>query len=258
MAASEGSETVYPPPNTPIRQKFQQPCCPVPPQKPLAPCPMRSFWFDPYLWIHLAGLAALPIFLELCLVGLALGEPLLPVWLEYLLVGGVGIAPVLGMQLFRPFYIFSILAVAVKPENLTPEQRQILSLFKNPQSRWLAIAGAVVLGAVLWPIYRWAPIASPIASAFPQWRFLGLLWAGLAFLLSNVFLQVPLSVLRVMLSREADFAAAEPMAPEQIRQEFAILGWQVKKILPPLAASEPVLPKPENSPAPAADPPLPT
>lgn len=219
---------------------------------------MRSFWFDPYLWIHLAGLAALPIFLELCLVGLALGEPLLPVWLEYLLVGGVGIAPVLGMQLFRPFYIFSILAVAVKPENLTPEQRQILSLFKNPQSRWLAIAGAVVLGAVLWPMYRWAPIASPIASAFPQWRFLGLLWAGLAFLLSNVFLQVPLSVLRVMLSREADFAAAEPMAPERIRQEFAILGWQVQKILPPLAPSEPALPQPENSPTPAADPQLPT
>lgn len=219
---------------------------------------MRSFWFDPYLWIHLAGLAALPIFLELCLVGLAMGEPLLPVWLEYLLVAGVGIAPVLGMQLFRPFYIFSILAVAVKPEHLSPEQGRILSLFRNPQSRWLAIAGAVVLGAVLWPIYRWAPIASPIASSFPQWRFVGLLWAGLAFLFSNVFLQVPLSVLRVMLSSEAQFAAAEPMAPEQIRREFAILGWQVKKILPPLAASEPALPKQEKSPAPASEPKLPT
>ncbi len=219
---------------------------------------MRSFWFDPYLWIHLAGLAALPLFLVLCLLGLALGEPLLPVWLEYLLLAGVGIAPVVAMQLFRPFYIFSILALAVKPEHLAPEQRQILSLFKNPQSRWLAIAGAAVLAAVLWPIYRWAPIASPIASSLPQWRLLGLFVAGLAFLFSNVFLQVPLSVLRVMLSSDAQFAAAETMAPEQIRQEFAILGWQVKKILPPLAASEPALSKPETSPPPASEPKLPT
>lgn len=215
---------------------------------------MRSFWFDPYLWIHLAGLAALPLSLILCMVGLALGEPLLPVWLEYLLVAGVGSSPVLGMQLFRPFYIFSVLAVAVKPEELTPKQRQILSLFKNPQSRWLASAAAVILAVILWPLYRWAPLASPLASSLPQWRILGLFVAGLAFLFSNLFLQIPLSVLLVMLHSDAQFAAAEPMAPEQIRQQFSILGWQVKKILPPLVTSEPTLSKSETLPSPVSEP----
>ncbi|HIK28618.1 MAG TPA: low-complexity tail membrane protein [Oscillatoriaceae cyanobacterium M7585_C2015_266] len=215
---------------------------------------MQSFWFDPYLWIHLAGLAALPLSLVLCMVGLALGEPLLPVWLEYLLVAGMGSAPVVGMQLFRPFYIFSILAVAVKPEELTTNQRQILSLFKKLQSRWLASASALVLSVVLWPIYRWAPLASPLASSLPQWRLLGLFVAALAFLFSNLFLQIPLSVLRLMLSSSAQFAAAEPMAPEQIRQQFSILGWQVKKILPPLATSEPTLSKSETLPSPVSEP----
>lgn len=215
---------------------------------------MRSFWFDPYLWIHLAGLAALPLSLILCMVGLALGEPLLPVWLEYLLVAGMGSSPVLGMQLFRPFYIFSILAVAVKPEELTPKQRQLLSLFKNPQSRWLASAAAVILAVILWPLYRWAPLASPLASSLPQWRLLGLFVAGLAFLFSNLFLQIPLSVLLVMLHSDAQFAAAEPMAPEQIRQQFSILGWQVKKILPPLVTSEPTLSKSETLPSPVSEP----
>lgn len=215
---------------------------------------MRSFWFDPYLWIHLAGLAALPLSLILCMVGLALGEPLLPVWLEYLLVAGMGSSPVLGMQLFRPFYIFSILAVAVKPEELTPKQRQLLSLFKNPQSRWLASAAAVILAVILWPLYRWAPLASPLASSLPQWRLLGLFVAGLAFLFSNLFLQIPLSVLLVMLHSDAQFAAAEPMAPEQIRQQFSIFGWQVKKILPPLVTSEPTLSKSETLPSPVSEP----
>jgi hypothetical protein len=104
---------------------------------------MRSFWTEPFLWIHLAGIAALPLALELVWLGLAVGDPILPVWLELLLVAAVGIVPVLWMQLTRPFDIFSILVLAMKPEQLTQEQRRLLSLFKtknNPASQLLLLS----------------------------------------------------------------------------------------------------------------------
>jgi len=51
---------------------------------------MRSFWTEPFLWIHLAGIAALPLALELVWLGLAVGDPILPVWLELVLVIATG------------------------------------------------------------------------------------------------------------------------------------------------------------------------
>ena len=100
---------------------------------------MRSFWSDPYLWIHLAGVAALPIFLEVCFLGLAVGDPVLPLGLELLLVAAVGIAPVVWMQWQRPFYIFSLMAIALKPEQLTVDRRKLLRLFKAPANRGLTV-----------------------------------------------------------------------------------------------------------------------
>src|SRR4028118_1567963 len=100
---------------------------------------MRSFWTEPFLWIHLAGLAAVPLALEFVWLGLAVGDPILPVWMELLLIAVVGIAPVLWMQLIRPFDIFSILVLALKPEQLTVEQRRILSLFKTKNNPVLNI-----------------------------------------------------------------------------------------------------------------------
>ncbi|MBD2182271.1 low-complexity tail membrane protein [Planktothrix sp. FACHB-1355] len=193
---------------------------------------MRSFWSEPFLWIHLAGLAALPILLVLCWLGLAVGDPILPVWLELLLIVVVGIAPVLWMQLFRHFNIFSILILALKPEKLTQEQRKILSLFKKPLQRVLAIAAPILLVAILWQLYRAAPIAAPFAPFPPEWRFAGLLLAAAAFLLCNLFLQVPISVLAVLMTSESAFAATEPYPLEKIRQDFTIPGWQVNQILP--------------------------
>ncbi|MBD2038100.1 low-complexity tail membrane protein [Leptolyngbya sp. FACHB-321] len=195
---------------------------------------MRSFWFDPYLWIHLAGLAALPIFLEICLVGFAIGDPLLPVWLEVLLVGVVGAAPVLWMQWQRPFYIFSVMAVAVKPEQLTDDQRRLLVLFKSQRNRVLAAVVPVFLVFLLWKIYAIAPIAAPGVSFLPKWRFFGLLLAAGAFLGSNLFMQVPISVASVMLTTESAFAATPPYPLESIRRSFTLVGLRVNRFLPPL------------------------
>lgn len=193
---------------------------------------MRSFWSEPFLWIHLAGIAALPIWLGLLLLSLAVGAPLLPEWLEFTLIAVIGIAPILWMQLVKPFNIFSVLIVALKPEVLTVEQRKILSLFKRPLEKLGAIAAPLFLVWVLWQIYTVAPVASAIAPLPPSWRIVSLLLAGVAFLLSNLFFQIPLSVLGVLLTKESTFATTEPYSVEKIPADFTLPGFQVDKILP--------------------------
>ncbi|MEG4074730.1 low-complexity tail membrane protein [Microcoleus sp. Pol14C2] len=188
------------------------------------------------MWIHLSGAATLPIFLGLCLLGLAVGSPLLPVWLEIFLVGVAGIVPVLWMQWFRPFYIFSILVVAVKPQNLTSVQHRLLTRFKTKLNQGIALFIAVLLAVILWQLYRWAPLAASVAPFPPSWRWAGLLLAVAAFFASNLFLQVSASVMAVLLTPESEFAATKPHVLEKIRQDFTIAPWQVDRLLPALAA----------------------
>ncbi|MFB2881856.1 low-complexity tail membrane protein [Floridanema aerugineum] len=191
-----------------------------------------SFWSEPFLWIHLAGIAAFPIWLGIVLLSLAIANPLLPAWLEFSLIAVIGIVPVLWMQLVKPFNIFCILVVALKPEVLTVEQRKILSLFKRPLERVGAIAAPLFLLLVLWQIYRIAPLALGISSLAPSRRIAGLLVAGVAFMLSNLFFQIPLSVLGVLLTKESAFATTEPYPVEKISADFTIAGFQVDRILP--------------------------
>lgn len=165
-----------------------------------------------------------------------MGSPLLPVWLEMFLVAVAGIVPVLWMQWFRPFYIFSILVVAVKPQNLTSLQQRILTRFKTKLNQGIALFVAVLLTVILWQLYRLAPLAASVAPFPPSWRWAGLLLAASAFLASNLFLQVSASVMAVLLTSESEFAATKPHVLEKIRQDFTIAPWQVDRLLPALAA----------------------
>lgn len=200
---------------------------------------MRSFWSDPYLWIHLAGLAALPIFLEVCVAGLAVGDPFLPAWLEILLVAVFGIAPILWMQWQRPFYIFSLVALALKPEQLTEDQRRLLTLFQSQRNRILSLLVPIALFMLLRQLYDAAVIAADVVPLPAEWRGAGLLLAAIAFLGCNLFAQVPVSVLSVMLTSESAFAATVPYPLEQIRSRFTLLGLPVNQILPPILAEAP-------------------
>jgi len=193
---------------------------------------MRSFWSDPYLWIHLAGIAALPIFLEICLLGLTIGDPALPAVLEIALVASIGIAPILWMQWQRPFYIFSLLVAALQPEQLTLEQRKLLSCFKTPRNRVVTLLASLFLLWILSWLYGFAPIAGE--TFLNGGRGLGLGIAMLAFLGSNLFLQVPISVLMVLLTSETAFADVTPQPVEKIPRDFTLLGWQRKRLLPAL------------------------
>ncbi|AFY44609.1 low-complexity tail membrane protein [Nostoc sp. PCC 7107] len=198
---------------------------------------MSSFRSEPILWIHIAGLATLPIFLVLCLLFLAIGEPLLPVWGELLLVATIGVTPLLWMQLRRPFYIYSLLGIALKPENLTEQQRKILCLINTKLNRVLSLVTAIILTVVLWQLYKVVPQVQHLVSFLPQWRGLGLVLAALAFLASNLFLQVPVSVARILVTNDTEFAALEPLSLENIKHDFTILGVQVNQILPRLFQS---------------------
>jgi hypothetical protein len=222
---------------------------------------MRAFWSDPYLWVHLAGLATVPLWLELCFLGLAVGDPLLPVWLELALVALVGIGPILWMQWQRPFSIFSLVLLAIKPDQLTDDQRRLLTLFKRPQNRIGTVLVVIALAVILQKLYWLSPIGAEITPLAGQSRLVGLGVAAIAFLGANLFFQVPVSVLSVLFTGEAAFAATAPYPVEQIPPGFTRIGFPVSKILPTLIAdpskprsvSAPLAPEPKPQPEPELD-----
>jgi hypothetical protein len=185
---------------------------------------------EPFLWIHLAGVALFPGLLGITWVGLAIGDSF-PYVLELPWLVAIAIVPILLMQLTRPFDIFSVLLFSLKPECLSEEQRKILSLFKTFPQKLLSIIAAVIMMLMLWLLYRLSPLAIGTIDFLPQWRILGLAIATLAFLGSNLFLQVPLSALQVLLTKQADFIKVEPYPLEKIARSFTIPGIKVNKIL---------------------------
>jgi hypothetical protein len=53
-----------------------------------------------------------------------------------------------------------------------------------------------------------------------------------------LFLQVPASVMVVLLTPESEFTAIQPDVLEKVGQDFTIAGWQVDRILPTFIAEE--------------------
>lgn len=205
---------------------------------------MRIFWSDPYLWIHLAGIAAVPLCLLLCLLGFAAGNPILPAWLELGLVAIIGIAPIAWMQLQKPFYIFSLLAVALRPERLTESQRRIAALFVARRNPLLIGLVALVLFLILKQLYAIAPIASEIVPI--KSYGLGLVVAAIGFFASNLFSQVPLSVILVMLAQDSEFLQTAPLSVDQIRRDLLVFGLPVDQIVSTIATL-PTPPSPSST-----------
>ena len=193
---------------------------------------MKSWRLDPYLWIHLAGLAALPLFLGLTWLALGIGYPLPLYWLELAFLLLVGIFPVFWMQWTRPFDIYSLLVVALKPEKLTQEQLKILSLMKNKKQRLWSLIAALLMIGIFWKLYEWAPLSDLSSGFLPQNRILGLFLASLAILASHLFLQVPLAVISVLLTPGQEWEITPAFATAKIRESFTLLGWKVDKIIP--------------------------
>ena len=192
---------------------------------------MNSFRSEPFLWIHLAGLAVVPLSLLAVWLGLAAGDPVLPYGLEIAFLAIAGILPIAWMQWQRPFDIFSLLVLAVRPDRLTPQQCKILRLFKTVKTRIAAIAVAIFMIWAIWQIYTLAPLAAIATPLSGRWHLLGLLLAAIAFLFANLFLQVPISVVSVLLTSDSRFEEVEPYEVEKIGQDFLIFGIRIDNIL---------------------------
>ncbi|MGB0562355.1 MAG: low-complexity tail membrane protein [Spirulinaceae cyanobacterium] len=213
---------------------------------------MRTYRQDPYLWLHLAGLAVLPLWGLALWLGVAAGESWLPYGVEEAILVVLGVAPWLWVQWQRPFNPFSVLLVSLPPQRLTPAQCQWLQLLKSTRTRIVAVLA--VLPAVWWlgQCYQLAPLATAV-TPIPN-HGLGLLVAAIAFSGANLFLQVSLSMVGLLLlTSEQRFAATEPYAVDRIGRDFFRFGPQLPRILPPIAPSdsplpvepEPISPEPE-------------
>ena len=185
---------------------------------------------EPFIWIHLVGIALFPALTQIALLGLAVGDSY-SYLIELPLLAAIAILPILLMQLSRPFDIFSVLFLSLRPEALSESQRKILSLFKTGQQKIWSLVAALVMLLLLWLIYYLSPLVTGILSFIPQWRILGLGIAAIAFLGSNLFLQVPLSVLQVLLFEDSKLIQVEPYPLEVIEESFTIPGVKVNKIL---------------------------
>ena len=191
---------------------------------------MSQFRADSYLWIHLWGIALLPLFLEVVWLSLAIGDPFFPFWIELILLVAIGIFPIFLMQWYRPFDFFSLLLFALKPVALTVERQQILSLLKTTKQRMITLFSALIMAVTLWFIYLWSPLAATVAANFPQWRILGLMTAGVAFFFCNLFFQVPMSVLGILLTSDSKFNATEPYSHQKIAKNFIVPGFRLDRI----------------------------
>ncbi len=192
-----------------------------------------AFAMDPYLWIHFAGLAAVPLFLEITWFSLALGDSFSP--LELLPVALLGILPIFWMQWKRPFNIYSLLLWYIRYDALTTEQRQVLGLYKSRSHKLLTIVVSLLMIPLLWLIYQQAPLSSGIAQQFlPPVRILALILSMLAFLLANLFVQVALSTLLVMILLKKDPTSLGAWETGKIKEDFTSIGLPVRQIVPPL------------------------
>ncbi len=203
---------------------------------------------DPYLWLHLWGVAIVPLALAGCLAALAVGDPLGPPGVELGLLALLGTLPPVWLQGTRPWYPYSLGPLYVRPSRLTLGQGQRLA---GIHRAWRAAgSGLLALGMimVLEGLYRLAPVASGTT----PWSAWSRPWAwGVAlacFAGANFAAQVGLTGLGLLLGTPRPSAPA--LTVEAITRRFTILGIPTSSFLP-----RTVLPPEPGPPSPLEPPP---
>ncbi|MDB9495156.1 low-complexity tail membrane protein [Spirulina subsalsa CS-330] len=209
---------------------------------------MTSFRSDPYLWLHLAGLAAVPLWLFVAWLGIAAGYPIAPTLLEIILLVSVGIVPILVMQWKRPFSPFGLLLFSLQPSQLSLAQRKMLQRLQSNRTHFLTGLGVIPMIWIIGQLYTLAPLAQG-ATPIPN-HVVGLGVAAIALLAANLFWQVPLSVVGVLLTRPSQFDATEPYPVAAISAAFTSPGFPVQKILPVASSAQIAAPPTPGSTAP--------
>ncbi|MCS6960702.1 MAG: low-complexity tail membrane protein [Pseudanabaenaceae cyanobacterium SKYGB_i_bin29] len=175
-----------------------------------------------FLWAHLSLLAVLPLALILTMAGLAVGDPLLPSWLEMPILAIPIIAYTVWQQWQRPFYPFSLGLMYQSPEYLNLRQRQILAIVKRPATGWIALFVGILLYSIFRQLYIAAPLAAAIAPFPSGWRFFGILWALTFFLVANVCAQLGVVALRILVLPASELE--EEYNPQKVKEDFTLLG----------------------------------
>ena len=192
---------------------------------------MISLQQNRYLWVHFAGLAAVPLLLDVCLAGLASSRTAVGTTLllspQFWAIALIGIVPTLWMQWQRPFYLFSLVPLALKPAALSDDQRRCLRLLKSWQIKALAAITAAFSLWVLWQLAEKSLQIMPLTAPAP-----GLAVATISFFLFCVFLQVPVSAARLLLVGQKTLQRVAPYEEGVIAPNFLILGLRVNRILP--------------------------
>ncbi len=196
---------------------------------------MNRLWYEPFLWIHASGIVVVPLWLALLLIGFSTGESLFFPWLEWGLISALGIAPVVWMQWQRPFYIFSLLAVAVPPDQIRPDQQSLLRGFQERGHRFLVVLPTTLIILLIgyW-CYQIAPLFTSLNPLPPalQFRVVGVLIAVLALLGAHLFLQVPAAVFRLLvLVKDQHIEDWQPLEPAEIRSQFTLVGRPLTTLL---------------------------
>jgi hypothetical protein len=198
---------------------------------PSAPKVEPSLGKNFFVWGNIVLMALIPWLLIQSMAGLAVGDPIFPDWFEISLLGLPAIALVTWLQWIQPISPFSLWLIAKPSEKLTEQERCALTLISQPRNGWyvtgwIAIAVAIFMSAVFCKIYAASPLSQVIAPFPDRFRFLGVLWAEVFFLLSNFLLQSGVSALRVKFADDADLSSLSPFAPEKINDSFTHLGWR--------------------------------
>ncbi|WP_204141674.1 low-complexity tail membrane protein [Halomicronema sp. CCY15110] len=193
---------------------------------------MSSHRRDPYLWLHLAGLATVPLWLDVCLAGLAIGEPIAPPWLEITTLTLIGTLPILWLQLRRPVYVFGVPGLALRPDRLSEERRRLLTLQRSWWSRGLLLLTAIALWGVLYRLYQMAPMAIDLPGLAGQSRATGWAICAGAFGLANLFALVPATVVPLLLASPRQLENTTPFEVSHILSKFLVLGLRLSRILP--------------------------
>ncbi|AFY40600.1 hypothetical protein Lepto7376_4498 [[Leptolyngbya] sp. PCC 7376] len=188
--------------------------------------------FDPYLWLHLVGLAMLPLTLALVVIALAWGIPLPFSTAELITIVLVGGVPVWVLQILRPWQPFGFFIFQIPPERMDERQKQILRLIQGTRQPLLNALGAVVMVILLWQIAHYSPLATGISAGFWQWRVIGITLAIVGFFLSNVIVQMSLTLLPTLFLSENTVIAIDPHPNVSIRRDFACWGIPMGQIFP--------------------------
>lgn len=199
-----------------------------------------------YLWVHFAGLAFVPLLLDICLAGLASAGPALPFGGQFWAIALSGILPGLAMQCFKPFYVFSLPPSALKPSVLSEDQRRCLQIFKSWQIKALAVGVALFSVWLLAQLYAMSPQVSPLLTARA-----GLVCAAIAFFTASTFMQISVSAARALLISPEALKRVAAVEGSTITADFLIAGIRVNKLLPDFSAqaeSNPDKPAQSSSP----------